>query len=401
MLARNNSAAGERGPTWAVAVAWMAVIAAIGVGIIYVPQPIQVLLAEEFGLKPATASFATVSVQAGYALGVFFIVALGDRFSARRLVSTQLILTSGALLLTSLAPNFSLVVAGFFVAGASATVGQVLVASALRAAPAENRARTAATIVGAIVVGLFTVRTVMGTFAEFAGWRVAVGVIALVVFALVPVSWAFSPAQRPENPPGYGQILRSIPRLALRSSAVQKMTAIHTLVFSAFIALWSTSALHAVEDLGVGVNVASFLGVAGMVGGSITLFGISRFARERPFGSLSTSLGAATVSTLLVLLMPENLFALVLGLSLLSFAMSSEQVVTQAAALKSVQLTENGRANTIYMASTFVGSSIFTAVASASYVFGGYRVVGMLALGLIVMAIFVAVSARESGQFGG
>lgn len=399
MLIKSDSSGEGSGRSWAVAVAWMAVIAAVGVGIIYVPQPIQILLAAEFRLSPATASLATVSVQAGYAVGVFFIVALGDRLSARRLVSTQLILTSVALVLTSVAPHFGLVVVGFFIAGASATVGQVLVATALRAAPPENRARTAATIVGAIVVGLFTVRTVMGSFAEFAGWRIAVGVVALLVLALVPVSWSFAPAHRPENPPGYGQILRSIPRLALSTPSVQKMTAIHTLVFSAFIALWATSAIHAVEDLGVGVTAASLLGLAGMAGGSITLFGISGFARKFAFGSLSTSLGAATLSTLLVLVVPESMVVLVLALFLMSFAMSSEQVVTQAEALRSVALTESGRANTIYMASTFVGSSIFTAVASASYVVAGYRAVGLLALALIIGALLVAVSARRSGQF--
>lgn len=385
--------------SWATAVAWMAVISAVGVGVIYVPQPIQVLLAEEFALTPTTASIASVSVQAGYALGVFFIVALGDRYSARNLVSTQLLITSAALTLTAAAPSFALVVAGFFISGASATVGQVLVAAALRSAPPESRARTASTIVGAIVVGLFTVRTAMGSFAEIAGWRMAVAAIALLVLLLVPVSWSFAPAHKPVDPPRYGQILSSIPKLVLKSSAVRRMTIIHTLVFSAFIALWATSAIHAVEDLGVSVAAASLIGMAGIAGGSITLFGVARFARVYPFFSLSSSLSAATLAVVLSVLAPHSLSALIVALFLMAYAMSSEQVVTQAEALKSVSPGESGRANTIYMASTFIGSSVFTSVAAWGYALAGYRMVGILGLVLVAGAFFVAGRARQRGQF--
>jgi len=384
---------------WMTRVTWMSVIAATGVGIIYVPQPIQPLFAAEFGLEAGWASAASVSVQAGYALGIIFLVALGDRFAPRIQVTTQLALTALALVVTALAPHYLFIVISVFVAGAAATVGQILVASALRLSPPEKRARTASTIVGAIVIGLFAVRTLLGSLADLIGWRGAVLVMAAIVVSLLPVSWKYSPPSAPANPPRYLTILASIPAIALRSDTLRRMAAIHTLVFAAFIAVWSMSALHAVDDLGITVTEGSLLGVAGILGGVVTMVWVGRQTRVSQRLLLALTLAAALVSSVVVIVLPDELWLLVPALFLVSFAMSSEQVVTQARALSSVAPAESGRANTLYMATTFVGSSLATAIAAWLYTQVGYFSIGIFALVCVLLAIAVAWGANRQKIF--
>lgn len=386
---------------WMTIVTWMSVIAATGVGIIYIPQPIQPLVAAEFGVDPAWASAASVSVQAGYALGVLFLVALGDRFSARKQVTTQLALTALALVATALAPTFVLVVILVFVAGAMATVGQILVSAGLRLSPPDKRARTAATIVGAIVIGLFTVRTVMGSLAEVVGWRGAVLIVAGIVVALIPVSWKFSPAENPINPPRYRTILASIPSIIRLSDPLRRMAAVHTLVFAAFIAVWSLTTVHAVQDLGVSVTQASLLGLGGIFGGLITMATSGAQKIIGPDKYLWTSLSAAAASSLAVWIWPDTLWVFVVALVLMAFAMSSEQVVTQATALRSVPVESSGRANTVYMASTFVGSSLATSIAAVLYAFVGYWAIGAFAVAMVALAVAIGVSAHRRSMLTG
>lgn len=401
-MTEHRSSEGPPEPAqWMTIVTWMSVIAATGVGIIYIPQPIQPLVAAEFGVDPAWASAASVSVQAGYALGVLLLVALGDRFSARKQVTTQLALTALALVATALAPTFVLVVILVFVAGAMATVGQILVSAGLRLSPPGKRARTAATIVGAIVIGLFTVRTVMGSLAEVVGWRGAVLIVAGIVVVLIPVSWKFSPAENPLNPPRYRTILASIPSIIRLSDPLRRMAAVHTLVFAAFIAVWSLTTVHAVQDLGVNVTQASLLGLGGILGGLVTMVTSGAQKIIGPDKYLWMSLSAAAASSLAVWIWPDTLWVFVVALVLMAFAMSSEQVVTQATALRSVPLESSGRANTVYMASTFVGSSLATSIAAVLYALVGYWAIGAFAVAMVALALAISVSAHRRSMLTG
>lgn len=386
---------------WGRRVAAMAVIAATGVAVIYIPQPVQTLVASEFGVEGSAAAAATIAVQAGYAIGVVLLVSLGDRIAPRRQVTVQLVATAAALAGAALAPAFALFVVLCFIAGATATIGQILVSAALRLAPPAVRARTTAVLLGSFIVGLFVVRTALGAVADAIGWRGALIACALFVLALIPLSLRFSPPDAPADPPAYSRILASIPRVAARSAALRNMTGIHVLVFAAFIALWSMTTVHAVEALGLSVSQAALIGLAGLAGGVATIAAASVHAIVGQRRSLATCVGAALLGVVLVTLAPDSLPVLLVGLFLVSVGMNSEQVSTQAIALASVDPSENGRANTVFMGATFFAGAIATAVAAQLVILGGYTAVGIFALVLVLAAASLAVVADRRGMLGG
>ncbi len=390
----------SEGAGWGRRVASMAVIAATGVAIIYVPQPIQTLVAGEFGVSGVAASAATIAVQAGYAIGIVLLVSLGDRFSARSQVTTQLAVTAAALVAAAASPAYAVFAALCFVAGATATIGQLLVAAALKLAPPARRARTAAVLLGSFIVGLFSVRTALGGIAALIGWRGARIVVAVVVLTLIPLSLASSPAERPQNPPRYATILATIPKVAASSPTLRLMTAIHALCFMAFIALWSMATLYAVDELGVSVGTAALLGLAGLVGGVLTILGAPLHARVGPRISLAVCIGAVVVGASLIVIAPGVLPLTALGLLLVSAGMSSEQVSTQPIALGSVEPAQNGRANTVFMAAAFFGGSAATAVAAPLFAAAGFRGVATLALVAALTAASLALGAARRGMLG-
>lgn len=384
--------------TWGRQVAAMASIAATGVAVIYIPQPIQTLVAADFAVPPSASSAALIAVQAGYALGIVLLVSLGDRVSARRQVTTQLVATAGALALAAAASSYPLHVVLCFVAGMTATVGQLLVSAALRLAPPAARARTVAVLLGSFLIGLFTVRTALGSLAAAIGWRGALVVCAAVVLALVPLSLRVSPRDVPVDPPSYGRILASIPGIAVRSSTLRLMTAVHVLCFMAFIATWSMTTLHATGELGLTVAQAALLGLAGLIGGAATIAAAGIHSRVGPRRSLATCLAVTVLGAALIALGAGSLPLLALGLLMLSAGMSSEQVTTQAVGLASVDPSENGRANTIFMAATFLGGTLSTTVAATLSAALGYGAVGAFALALVVIAASLALVADRRGM---
>jgi predicted MFS family arabinose efflux permease len=376
----------------------MGVLAAVGVAVIYVPQPIQTLVAQEFRVPVESSGAATVAVQAGYALGVVLLVSLGDRVPARRQVTLQLIATGAAILAAALAPGFGFFVAMSFVAGATATIGQILVSAALRLAPPEARARTAAVLMGSFILGLFTVRTLLGTLAGLVGWRWVLVGCAVLLLSCVPISLRFSPATVHGTPPGYLRILASIPRVAISSGVLRLMTLVHMLSFGAFITAWSTITVYAVTRLGLSVLFASLLGIAGLLGGALTIAA----ARLHPLlgarRALWLSLGLLLVGALSLALFPGVLPVVVAGLFLVSLGMPSSQVTSQARALASVPAAESGRANTVFMATTFAGGALATAGAQVLYGWGGYSAVGVMAATLAAAALALAALASRRGM---
>lgn len=220
---------------WGRRVAAMGTIAAVGVAVIYIPQPIQTLVAAEFGVPVESSAAAAIAVQAGYAIGVVLLVSLGDRLAARTQVSFQLIATAAAILAAAFAPGYVFFTIVCFLAGATATVGQILVSAALRMAPPQARAGTAAVLLGSFIIGLFAVRTAVGSLAELFGWRAVLVGCAALLLACVPLSLFFAPGRAAGEPPSYLRILASIPRIAIGSPTLVLMTFIHVFAFDAFI----------------------------------------------------------------------------------------------------------------------------------------------------------------------
>lgn len=376
----------------------MAVIAAVGVAVIYLPQPIQTLAAEELGVPIGQSSSASIAVQAGYALGVVFLVSLGDRVVPRRQVSIQLAVTAAAILVAALSQDFVLLTAMMFVAGAAATVGQILVGAALRLAPPEVRARTAAVIVGSLLIGLFAVRTLLGAFAESLGWRTALAGAALIVLGCIPLTLRFAPGSRPPGSARYLEIVASIPRVAARSRTLRLLTVTHALAFSSFISIWSMVTLFGVAELGLTVAQTAALGIAGLLGGAATVASARWQALLGTRRALAISLAALILGAAGIAAFSHLVPVAVAGLFLASFGMVSSQVSSQANALASVDPSESGRANTVFMATTFLASAAATTLADVVMRTVGYGGVGALALALAVGSIAMAtIASRTSG----
>lgn len=398
-MSTDNRIPAERGTTgWAAQVAAMAVVAAVGVSIIYVPQPIQTLAAQELGVPLEQSSSASVAVQAGYALGVVFLVSLGDRLIPRVQVAVQLGVTAAAILVAAASQSFALFTMMMFVAGAAATVGQILVSAALRLAPPEVRARTAAVLLGSFIIGLFTVRTLLGIFAEPLGWRTVLVAAAVVVVACIPLTLRFVPGTRPPSTTSYLRILASIPAVVAKSATLRLLTVTHAFAFSAFISVWSMVTLFGVTQLGLSVTQTALMGVAGLLGGTATV-GSARFqGRVGTRRALPISLGTMIVGSASIAVFSHVVPVLLVGLFLVSFGMSSSQVSSQANALASVDPAESGRANTVFMATTFFAGAASTALSDVIMRTLGYAGVGTfsLVLGLASMTMAAIASRRRA-----
>src|ERR1700754_1340189 len=80
-----------------------AVTCGMSVANIYYAQPLLDLMAATFAIGPASIGLVVTLTQVGYALGLLFIVPLGDLVDRRKLAVTQTFLSAAALIVVGTA----------------------------------------------------------------------------------------------------------------------------------------------------------------------------------------------------------------------------------------------------------------------------------------------------------
>ena len=94
-----------------------AVAAGLSVANIYYAQPLLDSMAKSFGISPASVGLVVTLTQIGYALGLIFIVPLGDLINRRRLVVGQGALSVVALVAVGMARTEVVLFAGLAAMG--------------------------------------------------------------------------------------------------------------------------------------------------------------------------------------------------------------------------------------------------------------------------------------------
>ncbi|EPR76343.1 putative transporter [Leifsonia rubra CMS 76R] len=364
---------------------------------VYLPQPVQTLVARGFGVPLSESAAPNVAILAGYALGLFFLAPLRDRVPARRQAPLHVLMTAIAIAAAAAAPNFTSFVIISFLIGGATTVGQILISAALRDAPPSRRASTAAVLSGSFIVGLFTTRAAVGALADVFGWRVVFIGFAIVVISGLPIVLWAAPRAAASPETRYLVLLRSMPTIFRSSETLRSMTLTQNTAFAAFIGVWSSVTVLAVDGLKLPVSEAALLALPGLAGGITTILLARLHPRLGVRRALGRSLLPLLAGALIVMGAWQFIPLLAVGLYLISFGLSSVQVSTQTRALGTVDPEASARANTIFMTTTFLVGAMATATSDLLARVFGYSSIGALSSMLALLALLLWANACRRG----
>ncbi len=192
----------------------MAVATGLCAGGNYFNQPLLESITEALGTTHSAAASTVTIAQVSYALGLMFLVPLGDMLPQRRLAVTLMFAAAAGQAISGFAPNIGVLMAGTAIAGLFSVAAQVLVPFAATLAAPERRGRAVGTVMSGLLVGILLARSIAGILAEFGGWstvyRVSAGAMVIVAIAL----WRVLPPSTPTaGQQSYGAILRSLATL--------------------------------------------------------------------------------------------------------------------------------------------------------------------------------------------
>lgn len=368
---------------------FLAVAAGVAVSTVYAAQPLLVTIGADLEIAPGSVGLFVTVTQLGYAAGLFFLVPLGDLLDRRRLIRWQFLLLAIALLLTGIARNATMLLAGLAAVGALAVVTQSLVAyGASLSAPAE-RGRAVGTITTGIVIGILLSRTVSGILTDLVGWRAVYLVTCAACLAIgncLPHS-----APQPRSSLTYGALLRSTIGLwgepSFRESAVRAF-----FIFGAFSTLWSSIALPLTSDSLSHTEIGAF----GLIGaaGALAAGPAGRLA-DRGHGQLVTLIASGLLATSW-LATAHGLVGLAIGAVLLDLAVQAIHVTNQS----SIYRPELGsRLIGGYMVFYSLGSGLGAIASTALYEQAGWNAVCLLGAAFGVGSVVTSIrGARRSAR---
>ncbi|GIM96057.1 MFS transporter [Paractinoplanes toevensis] len=374
----------------------LALACGLTVANLYYSQPLLDLIADAFGVSQGAATIVVTLTQIGYALGLLFLLPLGDLVENRKLTTRLLVGTATALLLAAVSPAYPLFLVVSVFVGVTSVVAQILVPLAAHLAPPEQRGALVGKVMGGLLLGILLARTVSSFVADLFGWRAIYFVSAALMIVLAVILRRMIPVLEPSHTAGYGKLLRTVGDLARTEPTLRRRALCQGLLFGAFSAFWTAIAYELIGEHGFGQAEIAIFALVGA--GGATAAPLAGKLADRGYGVIASGGAILLVGAMAVLAAVGHGSVVVLAVAgfLLDFAVQAHQVMSQH---EIYALREDARAriNTVFMTTVFTCGALSSAATGLLHHRYGWTGACVLAAALSLAAFAVwAVGRRAS-----
>lgn len=366
----------------------MATAAGVSVANIYFNQPILHDIASSLHLNETGAGSIAVLSQAGYGLGLFFLIPLGDKVNRKTLVISLLSALIIFLLFNSFCTSLLQIQIASFSIGFLSVSAQIILPMAATLNK-TNRGKTLGTVFSGVLIGILSARVFSGLIAHWMGWRYVYLISAGLVLIIDVLIFLFLPAVPADFEGNYLQLMTSVLQQIKRFALLRQSAFIGAMVFGLFCSFWTTLTFH--------LSGAPFyfhsdtIGLFGLVAiaGALAAPAIGKMAdKGGAVKSLLLAIGLVIFSIVLMMVFPFSIASFIVAVLLLDMGVQVTQI-TNIASIYALDDTANSRINTVYMTIYFIGGALGTTAGLWCWQHGGWQLVTaqMLAWAFVALGI--------------
>ena len=373
----------------------LAIVAGISVANLYYNQPLLNLMRDDLDTTDFRANLIAMVTQGGYALGLLFIVPLGDLFHRKKIILLNFAVLVAALCAMAAARDIYTVWGASLLTGICSVVPQIFVPIASQYSRPEHKGRNVGLVISGLLTGILASRVVSGWVGDVLGWRemYVIAAVGMCLCALVVLKVL------PDIPPTfkgqYRTLMGSLFLLVRDHPALRVYSVRAGLAFGSFLALWSCLAFkmegapfHADSDV---VGALGLCGIAGaltasFVGNHVKRVGIRNF----------NYIGCALIlSAWASLYFGGSSYAgIIAGVLLIDIGMQCIQLSNQTSIFELCPSASN-RVNTIFMTTYFIGGSLGTFLAGSFWHVGGWAGVAAVGATLTLCSLSLTLFTRK------
>ncbi|NBA37913.1 MFS transporter [Enterococcus hirae] len=325
----------------------------------YYIQPIGTKVAASLSVSTSAIGILTMLTQLGYALGLLFLVPLGDVVDRPKLIIRMAALSAISLLAAFFAPSFTLFACASFLIGLLSIVPQIIIPYGAVLAGPKARGEVMGTLLSGLLVGILLSRTVSGIVASLFSWRM-IYLFALVLVAILTglLYWKMPRTQiKTTSSVSYLDSLKSLPYLVKTQRLLREASISGFFMFGTFSIFWSTLIFYISSPV---YHWGTF------EAGILAIFGLSGAVAAPIVGRLSDSyserkivgmgLAMQTLSFVALLVAGSHLVVLLVAIILLDVGNQFGQVANQTR-VQGLGEAASNRNNTVFMFMYFIGGA--------------------------------------------
>ena len=373
----------------------LAIVAGASVANLYYNQPLLNLIRQDLGVSEFKTNLIAMITQVGYALGLLFIVPLGDLYQRKHIIIVNFSLLVGSLLLMASSTDIWLVWVASLVTGVCSMIPQIFVPIASQFSRPENKGRNVGIVISGLLTGILASRVVSGVVGDLWGWREMYYMAAVLMLVCALVVWRVLPDIQPTFRGRYADLMKSLGSLVRDYPALRIYSLRAGLAFGSFLAMWSCLAFKMGQaPFYAGSDVIGFLGLCG-IAGALTASFVGQAVKKvgvRRFNYIGDVL--LLLAWFFLSVCGDSYVGIVLGVLLIDIGMQCIQLSNQTSIFELCPAASN-RVNTIFMTTYFAGGSLGTLLAGSCWELAGWWGVTAAGVSLVTVSLALTVFTKR------
>lgn len=372
----------------------------VSVSCIYLSQPLLQTLGNHFGTTIGNIGLVASFTQIGYALGLFFLIPLGDIISKKQLIVTKQLLLLLALLAAAVSTHWqAMLVASIFI-GLLGTVAQDYVSFSADLAEEKSRGKVIGLVMSGLFMGILCSRTLSGIISDFGGWRSVFLIFAVLILVLCSIVILKVPNIPPSTlkKSSYSELLKSL--LHQFNSREKLRTSLFTqgLLGFGFSAFWTNLSFHlGGPAFNLSTTQIGLFGIAGAAGVLIAPIAGKRADTQGPYKGIVAGAILVIASFVAMWAWPSSIIVIILGTVVFDLGLQVA-LVSHQSIIFSLDAEARSRINAIFMTGLFSFFALGSFISVKLQQNFGWRAVLMSGIITSCAALVLAKSAANKNE---
>ncbi len=372
----------------------LAIIAGISVANLYYNQPLLNRISRDLQTSEFTANLIAMITQIGYAIGLLFIIPLGDLFKRKTIILINFTVLVVSLLTIALTPYIHLILLPLSDRHLFGDATNLYPHSCTILHP-KPKEENVGMIVSGLLTGILASRVVSGIIGEYLGWRfiffVAAGMMVICVIIIMRVL-----PDMPCNFKGrYSDLMKSLFSLVMEYPQLRISSLRAGIAFGSFLALWTSLAFKMEQaPFFAGNNIVGLLGLCG-IAGALTASYIGNYVQVLGVKRLNYIGCGLIFAAWFSLYSGQNSYVgIIIGIFIIDIGMQCIQLSNQTT-IFSLNPKAANRINTIFMTTYFIGGSIGTLLAGIFWHWFGWQGVVGTGITLATCSFMINIFSKK------
>lgn len=362
----------------------MAIACGLCAGANYYCQPLINSIQHYFQVPESQVAMTVTFAQVSYALGLLFIVPMGDMVNKTKFIPILMFCAAIGLFICAFSSSVAMLWLGTIIVGLFSVAAQVLIPLATMAVKPEKTGEVVGFLMSGLLVGLLLSTSLAGLLSNLYHWKL-IYIVSGVLMLLLAVLMKMQLPHIPTVKMSYLQIFKSMATLLQEEKRLRYRALIGGFSFAAMSTLFST----------IAVLLTSRYGLSDVWVGMVTLIGV--------FGALSTSkigkiadrghtlvitwigLSLLAGSWLFLYFGADALISYIIGYAVINLGLATVHTSNQNIIFR-LRPDAKSRINSIYMTTYFIGGAAGSALGIYTWHHGGWSTTCLAGFMLVMAA---------------